>query len=212
MSTATDELIFFAILYVKFPSYPSLPDGNELEATYAYSSSVYKFWISDRITLFPNCIGTVSLFAVLIFLLISYFTSFFGENPELLLMSTLFSADIIFEIYAPDEDTTLLVSLSKISTSSPIFKLDLSMGLFKVKLPIFSIWYLDPVLYIQEFAKTSLYVLLFCGFWIISPIFLTEIFCPSFKFKVSDTWTNFDNTPVSLNSTFLFRSPFSYPK
>ena len=203
--------MFFVILYVKFPSYPPLPDGNELEATYAYSSSVYKFWISDRITLFPNCIGTIVLFAVLIFRLKSYFTPFWGENPESSI-KTLFCENVIFEIYAPDEETTLLVSLSKISTSSPIFKLDLSIGLFKVKLLIFSIWYLDPVLYIQEFAKTSLYVLLFCGFWIRSPIFLTEIFCPSSKFKVSDNWTNFDNTPVSLNSTFLLRSPFSYPK
>ena len=211
MPTATDELIFFVILYVKFPLYPSLPDGNELEATYAYPSSVYKFWISDRITLFPNCIGTTVLFALLTFLLKSYFTSFSAVKVKSSRV-TLFSANTMPEIYAPDEDTTLLVSLSKISTSSPIFKLDLSIGLFKVKLLIFSISYLDPVLYIQEFAKTSLYVLLFCGFWIKSPIFLTEIICPSSKFKVSDTWTNLDSTPVSLNSTFLFRSPFSYPK
>ena len=74
---------------------------------------------------------------------------------------------------------------------------------------MFSISYLDEVLYIQEFAKISLYVLLFCGFLIKSPIFLTEIICPSSIFKVSDTCTNLDNTPASLSSTFLLKSPFS---
>ena len=93
----------FDIWYVKFPEYPSLPDGSELEATYAYSLSVYKFWISDIITLFPNCIGTMVLFAVLIFLLKSYFAPISAENPELLLISTLFSAIIISEIYTPDD-------------------------------------------------------------------------------------------------------------
>ena len=78
------------------------------------------------------------LFAVLIFRLKSYFTPFFAENPESSI-KTLFCENVIFEMYAPDEETTLLVSLSKISTSSPIFKLDLSIGLFKVKLPIFYI-------------------------------------------------------------------------
>ena len=137
-------------------------------------------------TLFPNSIGTNVLFAVLIFLLKSYFTSFSAVKVKSSRV-TLFSANVISEIYAPDEDTALLVSLSKISTLSPIFKLDLSIGLVRVKLLIFSISYLDPVLYIQEFAKTSLYVLFCCGFSIKSPIFLTEIICPSSKFKVSDT-------------------------
>ena len=167
--------------------------------------------MSDKMTLFPNSIGTTVLFAVLIFLLKSYCTPFSGVNIKLSRI-TLFSSDIISEIYALEDDTILLVSLSKISTSSPIFKLDLSILLFKVKLLIFSISYLEPVLYIHEFAKISLYVLFCWGFWIKSPIFLTEIICPSSKFKVSDTWTNLDNTPVSLNSTFLSKSPFSYPK
>ena len=126
------------------------------------------------------------LFAVLIFLLKSYCTPVSAVKVKLSII-TLFSETIIFEIYAPDEDTTLLVSLSKISTSSPTFKLDLSIGLLRVLLLIFSISYLDPVLYIQEFAKISLYVLFCCGFSIKSPIFLTEIICPSSKFKVSDT-------------------------
>ena len=111
-------------------------------------------------TLFPNSIGTTVLFAVLIFLLKSYCTPFSGVNIKLSRI-TLFSSDVISKIYALEDDTILLVSLSKISTSSPIFKLDLSIRLFKVKLLIFSISYLDPVLYIQEFAKISLYVL-FC--------------------------------------------------
>ena len=114
-------------------------------------------------TLFPNSIGTTVLFAVLIFLLKSYCTPFSAVKVKLSRI-TLFSETIIFEIYAPDEDTTLLVSLSKISTSSPIFKLDLSIGLLRVLLLIFSISYLDPVLYIHEFAKISLYVLFCCGF------------------------------------------------
>ena len=56
------------------------------------------------------------LFAVLIFLLKSYFAPISAENPELLLISTLFYASIISEIYAPDDETTILVSLFKIST------------------------------------------------------------------------------------------------
>ena len=31
--TPTDVLMSFFILYVKFPEYPSLPDGSELEDT-----------------------------------------------------------------------------------------------------------------------------------------------------------------------------------
>ena len=118
------------------------------------------------------------------------------------------------EIYAifVVEDFTTLLSLTKISTLSPIFKLDLSIRLFKVKLLISLIWYLELVLYIQEFAKISLYVLLFVGFSILDPMCLTEIISPSSKFKLSDICTNLDNTPQSLNSTFLLRSPFSYPK
>jgi len=52
-------------------------------------------------TLFPNSIGTTVLFAVLIFLLRSYFTSTSEENPELSII-TLFCENIIFEIYALD--------------------------------------------------------------------------------------------------------------
>jgi len=48
---------------------------------------------------------------------------------------------IILEIYAifVAEDTTLLVFLSIISTLSPIFRLDLSIGLDNLKLLISSI-------------------------------------------------------------------------
>ena len=124
--------------------------------------------MSDRITLFPNSIGTTELLAVLIFLLKSYFTPDSGVKTRLFKI-TEFSDSLILKIYA--EDTTLLASLSRISILSPIFKLDLSILLVKVKLLIFSIWYLDFVLYIQEFAKISLYVLFWIGFLINSPIF-----------------------------------------
>ena len=70
--------------------------------------------------LFPNSIGTNVLFAVLIFLLISYWTPFSAVKFKLSRV-TLFSSDIMDEIYAPEDDTTILLSLSKISTSSPIF-------------------------------------------------------------------------------------------
>ena len=65
--------------------------------------------------LFPNCIGTISLFAVLIFRLKSYFAPISAENPELAII-TLFSSNIISDIYAPDDEITMLVSLSSIST------------------------------------------------------------------------------------------------
>ena len=122
----------FFILYVKFPKYPSLPDGNELEATYAHSLSVsvYKFWISDIITLFPNCIGTISLFAVLIFLLKSKFI--LGSCPTVPIpeIVTLFS-EVEIEAITP-VDIPILEFLNNISTISPIFKLDLSIGLLRV--------------------------------------------------------------------------------
>ena len=76
---------------------------------------------------------------------------------------------------------------------------------------ISSIWYLELLLYNQEFANISLYVLFCSGFLIKSPRFLTEIISPLSILKLSDTCTNWDNTPVSLNSTFLVRSPSSYP-
>ena len=89
---------------------------------------------------FPNSIGTNKLLALLIFLLKSYFTPDLGVKTRLF-KSILFSDSIILEIYAIFvlDDLTILVSLSRISTLSPIFKLDLSMLLVKVKLLIFSI-------------------------------------------------------------------------
>ena len=61
--------------------------------------------------------------------------------------------------------------------------------------------------------KTSFFVL-FWGFAITSPRFLTDILSPSVvPLDVFDgRRLKSDNTPVILNSTFLLRSPSSYPK
>ena len=75
-----------------------------------------------------------------------------------------------------------------------------------------AILYLVLVLYIQEFAKISLYVLLLIGFFIKSPIFLTDAISPSSTVILSDICSNSDSTPVNLNSTFLSVFPSSYPK
>ena len=83
--------------------------------------------------------GTIELLAVLIFLLKSYFTPGAAVNPELLSKVTLFWLVLILEIYTVLPLTTLLPSLSRISTESPIFKLDRSILLVKVKLLISSI-------------------------------------------------------------------------
>ena len=50
------------------------------------------------------------------------------------------------------------------------------------------------------------------GFLISSPMFLTNIFSPSFAINSSVPGVKDLKTPVILNSTFLVRSPFSYPK
>ena len=72
-----------------------------------------------------------------------------------------------------------------------------------------SISYFELVLYIQEFAKISLYELPLSS--ITSPKFFTDISSPTLTFIFSDICTKFDNTPVILNSTFLEMFPSSYP-
>ena len=50
------------------------------------------------------------------------------------------------------------------------------------------------------------------GFNICSPKFRIPTSSPSFTNIISDTGLKSDITPVILNSTFLVKSPFSYPK
>ena len=54
--------------------------------------------------------------------------------------------------------------------------------------------------------------MLFCGFLIDSPKFLTPINCPSSTKDIVPNGINSERTPVILISTFLLRSPSSYPK
>ena len=88
--------------------------------------------ISDVNTLLPNSISTVELFAVFIFLLISY--SLFGSTvkvfPETLLKGSilivLVETLIILTVPVPAKFSSFLKS---ISTSSPTLILDLSISL-----------------------------------------------------------------------------------
>ena len=60
-------------------------------------------------------------------------------------------------------------------------------------------------------ANISFLVLLVNESVIFSPTFLTDIVSPSDNNLISDVAVNLDKTPVSLSSTFLVKSPFSYP-
>ena len=105
--------------------------------------------------------------------------------------------------------------LNNISIVSPTFKLDLSISLVNTTTfapDILSTLNLDEVLYIHELAKICFLDLSSSGFNIFSPTFLTLIFSPSTNNLISEVGTNFDKTPVSLNSTFFVKSPPSYPK
>ena len=74
--------MFLVIWYAYGISNSLLFDGNELDATYIYSSfSLYTFCISEIITSFPNSIGTIALLALLTFLLKSYSWPSSGINP-----------------------------------------------------------------------------------------------------------------------------------
>ena len=133
-------------------------EGNEFEATYAYSSFwLYKFWISETTLSYPYLNKTEEEDALLIFLLISYSKLKFGENPEILFKVNCFNCELIEETIA---FSYAIVSefLNKISTLSPTLMLDLSKKLFNSKVVplILSIWNLQLVLYIQEFEKISL--------------------------------------------------------
>ena len=83
--------------------------------------------MSDKTLLFPNFMGTFRLDAVFNFLLISYFWLAF-KVPKLI--PILFSEKLIVVIFPVDIPT--LDPLFNSSNSSPIFKLDLSIGLVRV--------------------------------------------------------------------------------
>ena len=86
--------------------------------------------MSDKTLLFPNFIGTFRLDAVFSFLLISYF---WLESKVIIGFKSiiiLFSLELIVVIFPVD--IPILDSLYKSSNSSPIFKLDLSIGLERV--------------------------------------------------------------------------------
>ena len=127
--------------------------------------------------------------------------------------------DIVFvglSIFATVPVATFVSSfLNKISILSPTFKLDLSISSVNKTIlepDIFWIKNLEEVLYIHEFANICFLDLFSVGFSIFSPTFLTVIFSPSVKRRISVFGTNLDKTPVNLNSTFLLKSPPSYPK
>ena len=105
------------------------------------------------------------------------------------------------------EVTTVSVPLSSISTSSPIFKLDLSIEDDNSLVLLLDILYLTLVLYIKELAKISFQFELL--FLILSPIFLIVIMSPSDDLKFSLSSFNSLMTPRINNSTFLEVSPFS---
>ena len=104
--------------------------------------------------------------------------------------------------------TTTCSFLFKISKESPTFKLDLSIGVFKLKVePDILTWNLELVLYFQELAKICLYVSLL--FFIFSPTFFTKISSSSLTNLTSETVTNSERTPVILKSTLFDKLPFS---
>ena len=112
--------------------------------------------------------------------------------------------------------STIFVPFLKICTASPSFKLDLSKLDLSVNVDplIVSISKEHEVLYIHELNQTSFLVLSLTGFGTTSPTFLTPILSPSEVTLDPCVGNNSksDKTPVILNSTFLVRSPSSYPK
>ena len=136
-----------------------------------------------------------------------------GVNPGI--FPRLTSLPLIELTVAPEPlgATTLLLPI-RISTVSPTLRVALSISSNKKNEPPWISWTsnLDLVLYIQEFANTSLYVLSSAGFLIISPIFLTAISSPTSIKGISSSASKSDRTPVIRSSHFFSISPFSYPK
>ena len=111
--------------------------------------------------------------------------------------------------------STISVPFLIIWTVSPSLRLDLSKSDFKINVDplILSISKVHEVLYIQELNHTSFLLLSVGGLGTTSPTFLTVILSPSVAtLDPSDgKSSNSDNTPVILSSTFLVKSPSSYP-
>ena len=106
-----------------------------------------------------------------------------------------------------EENIGFWFPLVNISTSSPTFKLDLSIGEDNLFELLSNISYLALVLYIKEFAKISFqFERLFS---ILSPKFFIVIISPSPTLKSSFFSFISSITPRIIISTFLLRSPFS---
>ena len=151
------------------------------------------------------------------FLLKKYSIPVVGVNPPIPFKNNWLDVDVtVIVCIVALSTSTIFVPFLNIWTESPSFKLDLSKSDLRVNVDplIVSISKEHEVLYIHELNHTSFFVLSIVGFGTTSPTFFTAILSPSEVTLDPSVGNNSksDNTPVILNSTFLVKSPSSYPK